>query len=105
MATAVIQPRDVATEINYFHDTGQEMVPMVIGGPTLPKPQPKIPTKVVIADVTGQEDKYTLDKQGFQYVHHKTCLENFDDDDEIRRLHYPEMEELIRVVLKETKDM
>ncbi|KAL3417873.1 hypothetical protein PVAG01_10883 [Phlyctema vagabunda] len=107
MTKAEIEPvtRTVETTINYFHDTGLPLVPMVIGGSIPPKPQPKIAWPVRISDVTGREDEYTLDQQGFQYVKHRSVLDINDDDETIRRVHYPEMEELVRKVILETKGL
>lgn len=56
-----------------------------------------VPT--TITNVNGREAEFSLDCQGFQYVRHKTALENFDDFEQVKREHYPEMEKLLWSVL------
>ncbi|KDN68112.1 putative CmcJ catalyzes late reaction in the cephamycin biosynthetic pathway [Colletotrichum sublineola] len=97
--------RQVKTKIKYFDDPGVPLVPMVIGGPEPGKPQPKIEIPTTITDITGREDEFTLDVQGFHYVKHQSQVKNWDDDEEIKRVNYPEMEKLCWKVLSETENM
>ncbi|WDK22565.1 CmcJ catalyzes late reaction in the cephamycin biosynthetic pathway [Colletotrichum graminicola] len=97
--------RQVKTKIKYFDDPGVPLVPMVIGGPEPGKPQPKIEIPTTITDITGREDEFTLDVQGFHYVKHESQVTNWDDDEEIKRVNYPEMEKLCCKVLAETENM
>ncbi|KAK1513745.1 cephamycin biosynthesis protein CmcJ [Colletotrichum paranaense] len=99
------QGRQVHTKIKYFDDPGVPLVPMIIGGPEPGKPQPKVEIPTTITDITGREDEFTLDVQGFHYVKHQSRLTNWDDDEEIKRVNYPEMEELCYKVLSETENM
>ncbi|CCF41499.1 hypothetical protein CH063_11758 [Colletotrichum higginsianum] len=78
--------RQVQTKIKYFDDPGVPLVPMIIGGPEPGKPQPKVEIPTTITDVTGREDEFTLDVQGFHYVKHESQVTNWDDDEEIKRL-------------------
>ncbi|OLN97836.1 hypothetical protein CCHL11_02628 [Colletotrichum chlorophyti] len=97
--------RQVNTTINYFDDPGVPLVPMIIGGPTPGKPQPKVAIPTTITDITGREDEFTLDVQGFHYVKHESQVTNWDDDEEIKRVNYPEMKELCWKVLSETENL
>ncbi|GJC89000.1 hydroxylase/desaturase asaB [Colletotrichum liriopes] len=97
--------RQVKTKIKYFDDPGVPLVPMIIGGPEPGKPQPKIEIPTTITDITGREDEFTLDVQGFHYVKHESQVTNWDDDEEIKRVNYPEMEKLCWKVLSETENM
>ncbi|UQC91479.1 cephamycin biosynthesis protein CmcJ [Colletotrichum lupini] len=99
------QGRQVHTKIKYFDDPGVPLVPMIIGGPEPGKPQPKVEIPTTITDITGREDEFTLDVQGFHYVKHQSRLTNWDDDEEIKRVNYSEMEELCYKVLSETENM
>ncbi|KAF2645884.1 hypothetical protein P280DRAFT_442836 [Massarina eburnea CBS 473.64] len=49
-----------------------------------------------VRDVRGQEDKYTLDGNGFQFYKHTSEEKAFIDDDEIKRVYYPETEQLLK---------
>ncbi|OAA65861.1 hypothetical protein SPI_02648 [Niveomyces insectorum RCEF 264] len=53
---------------------------------------------VTIHDVTGEEDKYTLDGNGFQYYRHEATEKDFVDDEQIRKTYYPETEQLLKDV-------
>lgn len=69
---------------------------------------------VQVTDVTGEEDKYKLDVNGFQFVKHisrvsdrlaglKSRYSVQDELDETVQEHYAEMETLLREVLASTK--
>ena len=51
---------------------------------------------VVIENVRGKEDSVSLDTTGFQFYKHTSKLTTFDNDEEIRRVYYPECTELIK---------
>ena len=40
-------------------------------------------------------DEFALEKNGFRFVGHPTRVADFYDEDEIRRVYYPEMEQLV----------
>lgn len=75
---------------------------------------PKVESPVSITDVTGEEDKYKLDINGFQFVKHASRFSDSlaslksrysvkDELDETVREHYAEMENLLREVLASTR--
>ena len=51
---------------------------------------------VVIENVRGKEDSVSLDTTGFKFYKHISELKSFDDDEEIRRVYFPESIELIK---------
>ena len=51
---------------------------------------------MTIHDVSGEEDQYTLDSHGFQYVKHESKEKDFTDDEKIKAEYYPEMEQLLK---------
>ena len=51
---------------------------------------------VVIENVRGKEDSVSLDTTGFQFYKHTSKLTTFDNDEEIRRVYFPESIELIK---------
>jgi hypothetical protein len=58
-----------------------------------------IPTQLqetVVHDVRGNEFWYILDTNGFQFVKHKSEEKDFDNDEQIKRIYYPEIEELLK---------
>ncbi|KAG6909734.1 hypothetical protein DXG01_015722 [Tephrocybe rancida] len=54
--------------------------------------------EVLIENIRGRENEFTLDNAGFQLVHRSAKHTAFVDDAEIQREYYPESEELIKSV-------
>ncbi len=42
------------------------------------------------------DERLSLDEQGFVFVEHKTKVADFFDEDQVKNIYYPEIEELIR---------
>ena len=55
-----------------------------------------VPKSVVIENVRGKEDSVSLDTTGFQFYKHVSKFTTFDNDEEIRRVYFPESIELIK---------
>lgn len=51
---------------------------------------------VIVRDVNGHEAEYLLDSHGFQYVEHESKEEYFDDEEAIKTLYFPEIEQLLK---------
>jgi hypothetical protein len=51
---------------------------------------------VTIHDVAGDEDKYTLDVHGFQFVKHESKEKEFLDVEKIKTDYYAETEQLVK---------
>ena len=56
------------------------------------------PQPVQIADARGAEDQFTLDKNGFQFVHAPTNFKRFNNDDAIQSDYFKEIEALLKTV-------
>jgi len=54
------------------------------------------PCHVVIRNGRPSGNEFELDRQGFRLIHHQTDVADFLDDDEVRRVYYPEAEALVR---------
>jgi hypothetical protein len=91
------KPRDVITTLHYYKDPAD-------GGPPhasytdRPETYYREPDskQVTIHDIRGTEDQYTLDKTGFQIVKHASAEKGFLDDDQIKQVYYPEVEDLLK---------
>ncbi|KAI0144377.1 hypothetical protein GGR57DRAFT_517992 [Xylariaceae sp. FL1272] len=68
-----------------YHDLGTSMIPIT-----------SYPVKVY--DVTGDEDKFTLDNCGFQYVKHKTAETDFVEYNHLTGAYYQETADLLKKV-------
>jgi hypothetical protein len=58
--------------------------------------RPHAPQSVTVHDIAGDEDKYTLDSHGFQFVKHESKEKDFLDDAKIKAEYYPEVEQLLK---------
>lgn len=54
------------------------------------------PRRVPIQDARRHAAAFALDREGFAFVRHQSAVKDFWDEDEIRRVYYPEAERLIR---------
>src|SRR2546423_9979977 len=50
------------------------------------------PRAVTIHNGRLHVDEFQLEKHGFRFVRHDTKVKDFYDEDELRRVYYPEME-------------
>lgn len=88
---------DVPTQLNYYKDPGDgsEPAPSIIGKPETYE-RPFEPLDVVVQDIRGREDQFSLDKNGFQIFRHESQEKVFTDDDHIKSVYYPETEQLLK---------
>ena len=91
------QQHDVLTTLYYYKDPGDgsEPAPSYVGKPETYE-RPSEPLNVVVSDVRGSESQYTLDKNGFEYFKRGSTETAFNDDDHIKSVYYPEVEQLLR---------
>lgn len=61
---------------------------------TYERPHTALP--VTVHDISGEEEKYTLDSHGFQIYKHLSLEKDFLDDEEIKASYYPETEQLLK---------
>ena len=92
-------PETIEATLNYFVDTGLTPVSLV-GAPggtdTRTGGGGSDPCRVVLRNGRLHADSFALERNGFRFVHHDTKVADFHNEDEIRRVYYPEMEALIR---------
>ena len=91
-------PEAIEATINYIADTGEELFTYT-GGPgsldvrTGGTPDPR---QVAIHNARLATDTFALEREGFRFVRHDTKVGDFFNEDEIRRVYYPEMEALVK---------
>src|SRR5262249_40349581 len=54
------------------------------------------PRRVTVYNGRHHASEFQLERDGFRFVRHDTQMQNFFDADEIKRVYYPEMVELIK---------
>ena len=91
------QSQDVVAEFNYYKDPGDgsKPHPSYVGKPeTYERPAEALTH--LVHDIRGLEDEYSLDTTGFQIYKHVSAEKAFQDDEEIKRVYYPEIEEILK---------
>lgn len=98
------EARDVVAEFNYYKDPGDGSPPApsyfekpesYVGKPETYE-RPVETRTMVVHDIRGEEDRYTLDTTGFEIYKHVSQETAFEDDEEIKKVYYPEVEELLK---------
>jgi hypothetical protein len=54
------------------------------------------PRRVVIHNGRPQAKEFVFEREGFRFVRHDTGVADFFDEEELRRVYYPEMEALVK---------
>ncbi|KAI0206376.1 hypothetical protein F4808DRAFT_469548 [Astrocystis sublimbata] len=94
------EKRDVSTVINYYCDPGDGSPPMPvrISDKTVKNERPTVAKPTTIRDITGEEDKYVLDRNGFQFVGRVTQIHDadFHKSEFVKTNYYPETKELLK---------
>jgi hypothetical protein len=92
-------PDTIEATLTYFIDTKIMPVSLVgapggsdqrVGGG---EPDPR---RVAIRNGRRETDRFALERNGFRFVRHDTKVVDFFDEDEVRRVYYPEMAELVK---------
>jgi hypothetical protein len=92
-------PETIEAELNYFVDTGPTPVTLVGpagGSDTRTGGGHSELRRVVLHNGRAHAERFALERDGFRFVHHETKVTDFYDEDEIRRVYYPEMEALVK---------
>ena len=91
------KPRDVTGTFHYYKDPedGSPPAPNYVNKPGSYERVP-VSQEMVVHDVRGTEDQYTLDTTGFQIYKHESAEKAFVDDEQIKNAYYPEVEELLK---------
>jgi hypothetical protein len=99
IAEQATAPDTIEATLTYFIDTKVMPVSLVgapggsdqrVGGG---KPDPH---RVVIRNGRLEAERFVLERNGFRFVRHDTKVTDFFDEDEVRRVYYPEMEALVK---------
>ncbi|KAF9869892.1 mechanosensitive ion channel [Colletotrichum karsti] len=91
--------KDVRADLYYYkeNEDGSPPHPTYVDKPETYE-RPFETHNVTIEDVTGKEEDYSLDKNGFQIHRHQAIEKDFLDEAQIRSGYYQEVEELLKSV-------
>jgi len=88
----------IAATLNYIVDDGTKVFTITAGpgGQDVRSGGTPDPRRVVIHNGRPHAQDFALERDGFRFLRHDTKVADFYDEDEIRRVYYPEMETLIK---------
>jgi hypothetical protein len=91
-------PDQIEATLNYIVDDGSKVFTIVAGpgGTDTRSGGTADPHRVTIHNGRPQAKDFALERHGFRFVRHDTKVGEFYNEDEIRRVYYPEMESLIK---------
>ncbi|KAF3355739.1 hypothetical protein VdG1_04031 [Verticillium dahliae VDG1] len=100
------EKHNVATTLNYWDDPGDgsKPTPIFIGEGRISNKRPHKAHEFVISDISGEEDQYTLDQHGFQYLHHASIEKTFADEERIKVAYYEECRQLLTTHVDQSYD-
>ena len=88
---------EIEATLNYLVNDGVKIFTEASGGGAPDKRGGTTdPRRVVIRNGRPHAGEFVLDRGGFRFVRHDTRVSDFFDEDEIRRVYYPEMEALVK---------
>ena len=97
-AEFAVAPDHIEATLNYIVDDGSKVFTIVAspGGTDTRSGGTADPRRVTIHNGRPHTEDFQLERHGFRFVCHDTKVEDFYDEDQIRRVYYPEMEALIK---------
>jgi len=97
-APSTQSPGDIHTTLNYYLDPALGGHSAFEAG-TVGYYRRKFDERPVhIHDIRGQAGDFNINKQGFQLVKHTSAERDYVDEEQVRRIVYPEAEELLKKV-------
>jgi hypothetical protein len=91
-------PDTIEATVNYIVDNGSKLFTYT-GGPGSTDVRTggeQDPRRVVIHNGRPRVQELALDRDGFRFIRHDTKVADFFNEDEIKRVYYPEMEALVK---------
>ena len=91
-------PETIDATVNYIVDNGEKIFTQTAapGSTDVRSGGTPDPHRVTVRNARLLADQFALDRNGFRFVRHDTQVRDFFDEDEIRRVYYPEMEALVK---------
>jgi len=91
-------PDAVEATLNYIVDTGEKVFTETAspGSLDVRSGGRQDPRRITVRNGRSHVHRFVLEQDGFRFVRHDTKVRDFFDEDEVRRVYYPEMEALIK---------
>jgi hypothetical protein len=93
-----VMPETITVEIPYTIDSGEKLVNETFGPNNIRRSRTGSDDRKPMSIQNGRlfGDRLSLDEQGFVFVTHLTQVADFFDDEQLKSVYYPEVEQLIR---------
>ena len=91
-------PQAVEATLNYIVDTGEQIVTQT-GEPSSLDVRTSgqlDPRRVTIRNGRASTERFVLEQEGFRFLRHDTKVTDFFNDEEVRRVYYAEVEDLVK---------
>ena len=101
MATTTMtstKPQTVETILNYYLDPSEGGHTSYQIGVSDYYRRKFEPHQAQINDIRGREDQFDLETHGFQHHNHTSAEKDFDSDEQVKKVVYPEVEQLLKDV-------
>jgi hypothetical protein len=88
----------IEATVNYILNNGQKLFTETAGpgGTDVRTGGTVDPRQVTIHNARLHAEPFALDRDGFRFVRHDTKVVDFFDEDQVRKVYYPEMEALVK---------
>ncbi|KAI4198761.1 MAG: hypothetical protein LQ350_005084 [Teloschistes chrysophthalmus] len=101
VAVATGKARNFQTQLQYVKvsDDGKALGPSTWGRTDYEEDREQL-VPVTIHDARGQQEQFSLDRNGFQLIKHKTVMQkdHYTSDENIKNIYYPEVEQMVKEV-------
>ena len=92
------QAKDTTATLNYFLPPSLGGTDVLYVGTAGEKRRKHDPRNVKVSDIRGSLEKPSIHTHGFQLVERESPEKEFDDDERIKRVYYPDCVDLIKSV-------
>jgi len=88
----------IKASLNYLVDTGEKPVTYTAKPGSTPEQRSGSYEKHMVTIQNGRPiiDQFSLEREGFVFINHETKMKDFYNEDELRSVYYPEMEQLVK---------
>jgi hypothetical protein len=95
---AASETKAIEATVNYILNNGEKLFTETAGpgGTDVRTGGAVDPHLVTIRNARLEGDRFVLDRDGFRFVRHDTKVVDFFNEDEVRKVYYPEMEALVK---------
>jgi len=96
MATMTMTLPEEPTTLYYYLEVKDGGIIQTYPGTAFEKRRKHVPHEMNVKDMRSIRDQFTLDKNGFELVDHKTNEKDFLDEEQVQNNYYPEVAQLIK---------